>query len=206
MTALAALVLAVTQPLLAASPAPLVVQSPRGAWSARAQLGWPWSGLEGELGLTDALALQVDLGTALFRRWDAQAGLSLSLLRAERFHLSAALHGGAVVQPATGTGVRQLAGPQVELGLRAVVPWRVAPWLELSSQHLVQVERTVTSTTSGELSSASLEHLWSPAGSFGVSVPTGEHAGVELGLDVMRVDGAFAIPGAQLAVRVGGGR
>ncbi len=181
-----------------------IATTERGAWSARAQAGFPWSAVNGQVGLGPRLGLEADLHTALFRRWDAQAGPTLTVVSAPRFELQAAVLAGAVVQPGNDTGGARLSGPQLEAGLRAAVPGRVTPWITLASQHLLAVETTVRTDAEGSTTERGTTHLWTPWLGLGAALPISERVAVEAGLDVTRTDGRFSIPGAHAALRLRG--
>jgi hypothetical protein len=198
----AALVLGLAGPA-AAEPWSLA-PAEAGAWSGRLQLGWPWSALTVQRGLSQRLGLELDLHSALLGRHDAQLGPTLSLLRAERLELQAAALAGAVVQPGDDAGAERVSGPQLEASLRAAVPMAVSPWLRLSSQHLFAVHDTIRTDADGSSRERAVEHRWTPWLGLGAALPLGDRLALEAGLDVVMVDGSFSIPGAHLALWAGG--
>ncbi len=206
MTGALLVLLTLSSPTAAAADSTWMASAPtQGSWVTRAQVGWPWSSAQTQVGLSERFSLQVTATTAVLRRWHGQAGLGCTLLRAPRLHLSGALLAGGVLQPGGPAGAQPIVGPQVEVQVRAAVPLRVMPWVSLASQHLVQVETTHVLSASGESVERDFTHLWTPWLKVGAGIPLGERLGLELGVDLARVDGAFALPGLHGAVALRSG-
>lgn len=169
------------------------------------QGGFPFFGLRALYGVAPGLAPLVEVETALGRRFNLGAGLSLAWVRRTHLRLSGEAILGWLLQETE----LPRRGPSGELRLRLAIPTRwVMPYLIVGTRHAFLPSRTRIDRESGVETRWSVRHEWTPAASLGLGIHIHRRVGLDLGADYAWVDApqSVAIPGFHLGLHVGGGR
>jgi len=171
-------------------------------WTLLIQGGFPWQSLRGQWGASAQVAVTAEVQSALGRRWVPAVGVSTTLLRTPTWRMSAEVLGGALLQG----GVLRRRAAHLEGRFRVAVTGAVVPYLLLRSAHGVQAHRDIIRSAEGERRTLTWQHLWSPGFTLGLGVPLTPAIGLDVGVDINQIEGAFSIPGAHVGLHLGGAR
>ncbi len=187
---------------VSSSGAVLTGGSAPGSWDAGVAVGFPWTRMRLQRGLSGGWTPFVETDTALFTRWRPAVGVSLPWVDGT-WRVSGEVTAGWLEQ----TGTLSQRGPSASLGLRTGrALGRVLPYLHLGTEHTLLVDRVVIDTASGEVVEDTAGHAWTLTGAFGVGIALSERWGLDLGIDLPWVEPPRpSLPGLHLGLQVGGG-
>ena len=189
------MILLATALLLALAPqakAESWTRLPTGTTEWTVKSGFPWSGASVRRSLGPRVAALAGVDAALFRRWEAQAGLQIHWVQSPHWAMDSTLALGVVHQ--TGSVSRQ--GPQASAVLRFSRTGNIEPYLAFHDRELISLQSTQVLAAGGDSTEWDLTVLHARGGTLGVVFPTRKPLMLELGLQMGSVDSAFAIPSA----------
>lgn len=179
--------------------------SKRGRWAGQLTLGYPWQRARAQYGLKYGLTPLIELESAQAIRWRPSLGLGLRWLDTAHARISGEVLLGWLVQTTPELNKR---GPSGELRVRALFPFgRFAPYLSLSSQYTVLVDRTRIQRATGTDSEYSMRSELTLWGTLGVAVAITRRIGLDVAIDAPWVAvPTISIPGVHVGLYFGGRR
>ena len=174
---------------------PSASEPPLASWGIHT--GFPWTGVHYSPPTRRAAQWVIQAETALFRRWDASAGIQLLWSAPKNLSMQARVSAGWIVQ----TGPLSRHGPQANVALRLQHTGRFVPRLEHKSTAFWAESSTEPDYQGLSEVVGLLTPIRSHSWEIGLGIPMRNKLLVEASIRFGSVDEQFAIPAISLGLR-----